>query len=464
MTNHLSRRDLLQAGVAIAAAGLLRRQRALGAPQSPHFFLQVVIPGGVDNLYLFDSRPLSLSAAGKMANYSGSEPSVWEGVNGGHCLASSFAKVLSPYKSRLAVVNGIHMPPGFEGHDQNVNALLSANPFGGKYFGPFLANPARPLDFVSLGSLFGANISNKERSLTMAPTIAPGLAVKSAQVVQGGAEPAWRQWVRARASACGSGAGMASEGCRAFRDGMEAAPHLAQGLAKTSLEFAAEDSEMIKGTKVAFKYFSEGVSDVCLVVSDSFDFDTHAEKDAAKSPEFFTKLGNELATLFELLVKTPFDATNGLSMLDVTTVMISSEFSRTHGQLGRSFDKTGTDHNPQSNMILLAGKGIKGDVVAGASDCDTLNADGSLANISAAHKTLDANLLKKMGKPYDFDAGNVSNDLPADYKIDHYITAASVINTVLAGFGVAQDLWMTNDPSRQGGERVPAKILRKILA
>ena len=463
MTIHLSRRDLLQAGIALAATGLTRRLNAQGGSSSPHFFLQVVIPGGADNLYMFDSRPLSFTGAGKMANYSGAEPSLWEGANGGRCFASPFAAALKPYKGRLAVVNGIHMPPGFEGHDQNVNALLSANPFGGKYFGPFLAKAGRPLDFVSLGSLFGANVSNKERSLTMSAGIAPGLADKAAQVGQAGGEPPWRQWVSARANACGGGDGMLSEGCRSYRDSLLASQSLAQKLAKTKVDFGTDVSEIIKGAKVAFKYFSEGVVDVCLVVADGIDFDTHAEKDAAKSPEFFTKLCQNLASLFEALVKTPFDAASGLSMMDVTTVMISSEFARTHGQSGKAVDKTGTDHNPQSNMVILAGKGIKGDLVVGESDCDALGADGNFANISAAHKSLDSGLLKRMGKAYDFDAGSISTELPTEYKIDHYISMASVINTVLSGFSVPKDAWMTNDPSRQGGEQIPAKPIVKLL-
>lgn len=462
MTIHLSRRDLLQAGFAIAATGFTRGLQAQGS-RRPHFFLQVVIPGGADNLYLFDSRPLLFTGAGKIANYAGAEPTLWEGARGGRCFASPFASALKPYKNRLAVVNGIHMPPGFEGHEQNVNALLSANPFGGKYFGPFLAQAGRPLDFFSLGSLSGTNISNKERSLTMRADIAPGLADKAAQVSQVGREPPWRQWVSARAKACGGAEGMVAEGCRGYRDGLLASQALAQKMAKTKVAFAAGDSALIKSVKVAFQYFLEGIADVGLVALDEDFFDAHAAKDAAKSPEIFTKLCQDLASLFEALVKTPFDAARGLNMMDVTTVMISSEFARTHGQRDKAVDKTGTDHNPQSNMVILAGRGIQGDLVVGESDCDSLGADGNFANISAAHKSLDRSLLKKMGKPFNFDAGAISTELPTEYKLDHYISMASVINTVLSGFSVPDDAWLTNDPSRQGGDKKLARPIPKLL-
>jgi uncharacterized protein (DUF1501 family) len=466
MTTYWSRRDLIHAGVAIATTTLTRGIRAQAGAVNPHFFLQVVMPGGMDNLYTFDSRPLAFKAAGRVANYASTDPTLWEGAAGGRCLASSFTDIIKPYKSRLAIVNGVHMSPGFEGHEQNVNSLLSANPFGGKYYGPILAPSGRPLDFVSIGALFGANISNKERSLAMPASIAPSLAAKAAQI--GGATGTgapWKQWVSARAENCGVGGGMVSTGCRAFRDSLLESQPLALKLGKTSTEFGADDSAILKGAKVAFKYFTEGVADVFLVAADdSFDFDTHSEDDAAKSPEIFNKFTKDLAALFDALVKTPFNVKDGLSMLDVTTVMISSEFGRTHGQNGRPADKTGTDHNPQSNMVLLAGKGIKGDLVIGASDLDTIGVDNAFTDVSDAHKSLDSNLLKKMGKPYNFDTGEISTDLPAEYKIGNYISIASVINTVLSGFGVSENDWMTNDPSRRGGDIAPAKILSKLLS
>lgn len=463
MEIHLSRRDLLQVGVSLAAAGYTRQLCAQEASTRNHFFLQVIIPGGADSLYMFDSRPLAFTAAGKVANYAGSDPSIWQGSKGNRCLASPFTSRLRPYKPHLAIVNGVHMPPGFEGHDQNVNALLSANPFGGRYFGPFLGSSGRALDFISLGTLAGANISNKERSLTMAPRVAPELAAKAATVATLSDIAPWRQWVSARSKICGDGVGMLAAGCNHYQGGLLTSPSLAHRLAKTTVAFGENEAEIVQGAKVAFKYFTEGVADVCLIVPTGFEFDTHSDADAANSPEIFSRFMEDIASLFEVLVKTPFDADNGLSMLDVTTVMISSEFSRTHGQAGRPSDKTGTDHNPQSNMIILAGKGIKGDMVVGESDLDTLGTDGNFTNVSSAHKRLDQYLLKRMGKPYDFVGGAVSSELPTEYRHDDYISAASVINTVLAGFGVPENHWMTNDPSLQGSDKIPPKPLHTIL-
>jgi hypothetical protein len=54
---------------------------------------------------------------------------------------------------------------------------------------------------------------------------------------------------------------------------------------------------------------------------------------------------------------TPFDQTHNYH--DVTTVLVSSEFSRTLRQRDRPIDATGTDHNPYCNSLLVAGKEIR---------------------------------------------------------------------------------------------------------
>ena len=108
----------------------------------------------------------------------------------------------------------------------------------------------------------------------------------------------------------------------------------------------------------------------------------------------------------------------------------------THGQLGKGIANTGTDHNPQANSVILAGKGIIGDQVVGATDLDDLGADGHFAKVSGAHNIIDAVLLKKMGKPFDFERGVPSSDLPSSYEFANYITSASVVNTLLSTFSV----------------------------
>ncbi|MGE0616693.1 MAG: DUF1501 domain-containing protein, partial [Bacteriovoracia bacterium] len=141
------------------------------------------------------------------------------------------------------------------------------------------------------------------------------------------------------------------------------------------------------------------------------------------------------------------------SLLDVTTIMVSSEFGRTMRQEGLAIDKTGTDHNPLTNTILLGGKGIRGGCVFGASDFQTPD-----EKLSPIHQSFDPQKLKLMGRPFDFTSMSARDDLPKTYKASDYLGMSSVANTVYALFGVPEKyhrLLARNEP--------PAPILSKLL-
>src|SRR5258705_7381138 len=136
-----SRRNFLKISVGVAGTVLLPRTSVLeaGEPrEDPHFFLMIVLNGGADSSYMFDARPLSMTAAGKIQNYLGEAPSPWVGRNGTHALASPLTKPLAPFRDRFSVLNGVYMTPSFDGHLQNMNFLFTGNPFGGDSFIPHL--------------------------------------------------------------------------------------------------------------------------------------------------------------------------------------------------------------------------------------------------------------------------------------------------------------------------------------
>ncbi|MCX6129311.1 MAG: DUF1501 domain-containing protein [Proteobacteria bacterium] len=461
-----SRRTALSAPLGFLTLNSLSPLLAQGAGAEPHFYLQIILEGGADSLYMFDSRPNSMTAAGLVTNYSSTDAVVWDGSNGGTCLASSLAaKAMRPYKKRLAIVNGVHMPLGFEGHDQNVNSLLTANPFGGKYFAGSLPTDGRPIDFVQVGKLFGANLSNKTRALSVSPTTAASLATQAQASTQQDSQSPWKTRILKRAAHCGEGTGLLAKACLNYVDGMIKSQSLASILAQTKPDFSHAPSELEKAAQVAIAYFKAGLSKACLLTSSLgiYNFDTHSPEDAKKSEETFTSTLTDLAGVLQLLESTAFDSSKGLSMLDVTTVMISSEFSRTRGQAGKSAEQAGTDHNPLANMVLLLGKGIRGDSVIGSSDLDQLVDGRSFSPVSGAHHQVDEALMKKMGRPFDFSTQTHSLELPAQYAADDYMTAASVMNTVLAAFGVNSELWLSNSTNRNIKDSKPAKIISSIL-
>jgi hypothetical protein len=161
-------------------------------------------------------------------------------------------------------------------------------------------------------------------------------------------------------------------------------------------------------------------------------FDVHAAEQAKTQPKLFTTAIARLAEIFEAMDDTPFDAQR--SMIDVTTIMVASEFGRTMRIAEAPVDNTGTNHNSLSNSILLGGKGIRGGLVVGASDLAS-----EQAQASGAHRAMDPALEKTMGTPFDFAALRPISELPDEFDIEDHLTIGSVINSVYALFNVPRD-------------------------
>ena len=180
--------------------------------------------------------------------------------------------------------------------------------------------------------------------------------------------------------------------------------------------------------------------------------DIHGATEAKKSELLVGNYMNQIAQVFQYLKDTPYDEER--SLLDVTTVAVASEFSRTMRQLGNPIDATGTDHNPLNNTILIGGKGIKGGLVLGESDRRTAG-----ETVSSAHEKMDPYQVKIMGKPFDFAAGRPRPDLPEEYRASDYITTASVTNTLFQSFGIGST---HHSIAERNGSTAP--VLTQLLA
>jgi uncharacterized protein (DUF1501 family) len=119
------------------------------------------------------------------------------------------------------------------------------------------------------------------------------------------------------------------------------------------------DLDINKGMKanlgVIKESFVHGLSKVG-VISMRHQLDSHDVNTAKDQPNLYNLVADDLVDIFQYLVDTPYDSKR--SLFDVTTVMVTSEFSRTMRQDKKKIDETGTDHNPLNNTVLLAGKGI----------------------------------------------------------------------------------------------------------
>lgn len=106
--------------------------------------------------------------------------------------------------------------------------------------------------------------------------------------------------------------------------------------------------------------FLNGMSrQACLRMSANLD--THGAHEGNHRVTLGTAL-TDVANMFRAFRAVPYGNT-GESLFDRTTFMITSEFSRT-AALNASLGK---DHNPLTNSVILAGRGIRGGTVCGAS-------------------------------------------------------------------------------------------------
>lgn len=469
----LNRRELLYAtGSLLSAAsmpfGVKRAQAAEGA--KPHFFIYAHLFFGADPSYLLDARPLALTKAGKMQNFTGVEPEPWAGANGTTALMSSVAAPLKEFKDLISVVNGCVMSAGFDGHEQNQSFIFTGSPFGGTSFIPQL-NAASPLalDAVMTSQLFGVSVANDGGTLTLD---AGGLSTLGAAFA--GAAPLdlghpTAKFLLAAMDSAGSGTGALSLGSQAMRKSFVSASSLSEQLKLLKFETPTTFDPMTGnpiftvplGFQLIEQFFRRGLSR-SIVYNVFGNYDTHDNGSCKAQPATFAKTVEEIVALIKFLKATPFDEATGQSMLDVTTVMVGSEFTRTMRQLFvSSIEETGTDHNPLSNSFLLLGKGIKGGQVVGEGDMRAVDAEGNLTDVSGAHKGQDQQLIKLMGKPFDYETMKPLSVLPETYDVSQYLGFNAVANTLLDVFGVSAEA----GPRRRftaGGAVIPS--LKPLIA
>jgi hypothetical protein len=445
----LTRRRLLFSASALGLTLLLPRRGRTAAPSKPRFLLHLQAQGGLDTTMMFDARPLAMTAAGKIHNPLGVEPTAWVGSNGTTAWTHQTAAALHPLQDRFSVINGVVMSTSFDGHDQNTNLFLAGNPFGGTSFNAEInAGAVAPLDYIRIGDLFATLEDSRVVQLT-----APGLK----QLVGGASSlsvlsPALEEFLGSEAALLGK---------RTDRFGAGVNNLAAANLSSTELQskvtsIVLEDTEDPLDGQLAVirEVFRRGIARgaVFSIVDPGESFDNHAAASAQNQGPSFEALCARIARVFSYLAETPFDDTS--SLLDVTTVVVGSEFGRTMRQQDQPIDDTGTDHNPLSNTVLIGGAGIKSGLVLGASDFQL--ADEVL---SGAHLALDPDAVKVMGRPFDFATGLPRTDAPAAFAPADYLQIASVVNTVYALFDVPKDRWRLQE---RAGALAP--VLQQLIA
>jgi hypothetical protein len=438
--------------------------------EEPHFLLILFVSGGIDSTYLWDARPLSHRKAKLQTNYFASpvEPTVWEGMNGGKTLVTHLMKPLEKFREHFSILNGVMMADSFDGHEQNINLTFTGNAFGGDWFAPYMNSGSKySLDGLTLlGNIFGDLPTNSQATIALDRSGLRALAMpNSTQDADVDHDPLMDFALsRARSIHAHSVSpdGRFTQGVDQMARGILGSSHLKkriQGLKFTNAE--GLDGIMESTTQI----FSTGLSKtVALNLGNlpelrNFNFDVHGPESAKAIPENYEILIKKVANIFDILRSTPYPGTQK-SYLDVTTVLMTSDFNRTTRQIGSAIDQSGTDHNPLSNTFLLGGKGIRGNMILGATDLETLSGD-SYGKVSEAHKSLDPQLIKAMSKPFNIKEGNVVSTLPEVYRRTDYLTVENVMNAILKAFGVTKSEHLRTYAGDRSGIIAPS--LDKIL-
>jgi uncharacterized protein (DUF1501 family) len=431
-----NRRDLMKTTTAFSmAAGVASFMRptklfaAAGDSRESHYFLHVNIAGGLDVNYLFDTRPLDMTAKGLITNYHGKEPVRYTGKNGQSTLRTTLTDPLMKWSDHFSIINGVVMSPTFQGHDQLANMLLTGNPFGGESFIPFNNQLSRPLDFIQSGTIF-ANILNEGGGIKMSPAACKKLVDRVAAV--GGNARALKSMHRQSKEVAKIPSTLGNSALRLAASTI-ALPDLAGRMKKLQItapdetQQASPRERLLASTKAEINMVTEmmraGITDSGVIVFDE-SIDSHDPNSAQKLPVTVQNIIDSLAIVFEHLSST--QSPSGRSMLEDTTILIGSEFSRTMRQSGVTIDKSGTDHNPLTNTFIVAGKGIKGGLVLGQSDCQTADEVQT-----AAHDSVDPSRVSIMGRPFDFAASvPLPEAKPSVFDHTQYISAQNVVNAV----------------------------------
>lgn len=189
-------------------------------------------------------------------------------------------------------------------------------------------------------------------------------------------------------------------------------------------------------TGLASGYLQSAICDVGSIDT----LDSHSQHQQRHTAGLNSVFGG-LAAVVDMMKETPYagpGADGKKSVFDVTTVIVTSEFSRTSAPENGS----GTGHNQFSNSALVMGKNIAGGKVIGRSD--VYSSKDSTFNGSKLHANLfDFKTQTGMSKTemrnliVDPDARAKIGQCSADHCID-YIYPEAIWRTIGKGFGLSK--------------------------
>jgi uncharacterized protein (DUF1501 family) len=316
---------------------------------SDHLFVHVVIEGGADGLQGLDpimNAPTGLSNAEFWRGYSNNDI-----INTPYFRLGPAAEPLVPYAADMAIIRGINMTSsGSVSHEQCRARICSG---------------------MRVERGVAHSISAQFAALSQDKTIRA--------VLNSPAEFRTRLPVATTRLADLISSSSASNNERLLLAGQNSPLHSRESYAQSSQDVVrfhqvlaqiAPNPNMVNDHTAAAAALSSGITrcahlnfggDYLGAYPRSVNLDNHSDH-ASVHLNNQRQYWQKLADLFRLFKETPYGNTED-SLFSKTTFFISNEFSKTPGLQGN-----GKDHNPETNEVVLAGRGVRGGVVIGGSE------------------------------------------------------------------------------------------------
>lgn len=449
---HLNRRKLIKAAGSASillpfANQALSQEKVDG---EPHFILHYSMMGGLDKLYTFDSRPLDMTKEKMQVNFLDRDPIKESNATGGVMYRSHLTNDLMKHFPNFAVLNGVMMSPSFDGHIENENELFSGQSLGGDFYMPdFNTSEGKaPIDFMQMGQgILLGKLSNMGGGVNFTLGAAYNLKSKVDKLRDLEQKPVLNDYLRKSFTPALHEKGAFASARMKMKNAFNNTSRLSNailGLELPDPDSIQPDQNQLPGDlELITSIFKSGVSRSAMYIAAGFtpgrQLDAHDRETCKQSPTIIKNYIDDMTMIFDHLSKTPYD--DQRSMLDVTTVVISTEISRTMRSISESidFEKSGTDHNQLANTVIVGGKGIKGGQVIGSSDLQTVSEYKS--GVSKAHLVKDNRKLKTMGRPFDFDTFQERTDQPESFDVRDYLSINNIINSLYSIAGIEESKW-----------------------
>lgn len=337
-----SRRSFLNSALSLSAFGALQNLRPgiawaeSSENQDDSFFVLIRIDGGWDvtlglDPWLFSKRPRETDM---FIEYRHDEL-----IQADSMVLGPAAKALAPYANDFMVINGVLMSEFDNGHIAAMNYISTGNGQGKAPDLPVEVALSTKMAPYGIVTSWGLNLANRRATYTRANDIhnsrlKPDPAESLKSIRHDNRTPLERAI-----------------------DGVVNSQQITQDLRKALDQLApisgGNDTDLLNEKVIAASFLSGASRQSITTFFPNPFIDTHASHEGNHLmglKQSFTYLAN----VFSLFKSLPY-GTRGESLFDRTTFMVVSEFARTPALNGAQ----GKDHNPMTNSVLLAGKGIR---------------------------------------------------------------------------------------------------------